>query len=102
MPPQGESTGYAIEDGVLIAHLLQSGQDRTAEQLVANFETVRRPVIGKYYRDALWVMEHGFAKRSWLMSIPIEWGVWMYLLVKKWSQENHFAGDVRDIKLPPE
>ena len=100
MPPAGESTGLALEDAVLIAHVLRGRWPRSTEQLVEDFVAIRRPVIEKYHKDAIWATEHGFVKRSWLMSIVMEWGVWLFLLVKRWQQVNHFAGDVRDIKLP--
>lgn len=100
MPPAGESTGLAIEDGVLLAHVLRGRWSRSMEQLIQDFETVRRPVIEKYHKDAGWAMKYGFAKRSWLMSIVAEWGIWLFLMFKRWGQVNHFAGDVRDLELP--
>ncbi|KAH6651556.1 hypothetical protein BKA67DRAFT_679798 [Truncatella angustata] len=100
MPPQGESTGIAIEDGVLIARVLERRRSRTVEQLFSDFVSVRKPVVDKYYRASIWAMENGFQETSWWKSIIIEWGIWLYLLVKRWRQENHFAQDVRSVPLP--
>ena len=100
MPPQGESTGLAIEDGVLFARVFERRESRTIDQLFWDFETLRRPVIDKYHKDAVWAMEHGFRETTWLGSIFIEWGIWLYLLVKRWKQEDHFAQDVRNVSLP--
>ncbi|KAI1327974.1 hypothetical protein F5Y16DRAFT_370263 [Xylariaceae sp. FL0255] len=100
MPPQGESTGLAIEDGVLLAHVFSRRETRTVEQLFTDFEALRKPVIDTHYNNATWAMEHGFGKRSWFGTIVFEWAVWVYLLLRRWGQEKHFAGDVRDLELP--
>lgn len=100
MPPQGESTGLAIEDGVLIAEVLGRRASRTIEQLFADYETVRKPVIDRYYSDAIRAMKYGFIKTSGLTFILLEWVVWLYLLIKKWRQQEHFASDVRRLELP--
>ncbi|KAK9780176.1 putative Fungal-specific transcription factor domain-containing protein [Seiridium cardinale] len=93
MPPQGESTGLAIEDGVLIARVLERRKSRTVEQLFADFVSVRKPVVDKYYSDSVWAMENGFQRASWWKSIIIEWGIWFYLIVKRWRQDDHFSQD---------
>lgn len=100
MPPQGESTGLAIEDGVLLAHVFQARRTRSIEQLLSDFETVRKPIMDKYHKSAVWAMEHGFHRTSWFKLIIVEWGIWLYLLLKRWTQQNHFAGDVRKLQLP--
>ncbi|KAI1270487.1 hypothetical protein F5Y18DRAFT_368455 [Xylariaceae sp. FL1019] len=100
MPPQGESTGIAIEDGVLLAHVFSRRETRSVSQLFADYEALRRPVIDKHFEDSVWAMKHGFAKRSWLGAILMEWAMWVYLSLRRWSQESHFAGDVRELELP--
>ena len=51
MPPQGESTGIALEDGVLLARILRERHaTHTIPQLVATYEALRRPTIDKLYR----------------------------------------------------
>lgn len=102
MPPQGESTGLAIEDGMLIARVLERRDTRTVPQLLSDFEAIRKPVIDKYYADAIWELQHGFTKTSsWWAGMLLEWATWAYVLVKKrWGQENHFGSDVRTMQLP--
>jgi 2-polyprenyl-6-methoxyphenol hydroxylase-like FAD-dependent oxidoreductase len=100
MVPQGESTGLAIEDGILLARVLERRGDRTVEQLFSDYEAVRKAPIDKHYSDADWMMNHGVTQRSWLMSILSEWMTWAFLSFRKWRQEEHFAGDVRKLELP--
>lgn len=100
MPPQGESTGLAIEDAMLIAHVFERRGSRTVEQLFADYEAVRRSVVDKHFGDAVWALKHIFAETSWVMGIFHEWATWLYLLLKRWGQEDHFGGDVRKLELP--
>ena len=90
----------AIEDGVLIAKVLERRASRTVDQLFVDYETLRKPVIDRYYRDSIRAMNYGFVKTSGLTFILLEWVAWLYLLIKKWRQEEHFAGDVRKLKMP--
>ncbi|KAI1875133.1 uncharacterized protein JN550_002562 [Neoarthrinium moseri] len=100
MPPQGESTGLAIEDAILLAHILRKRGSQTVEQMFSQFQALRKPEIDKYYKDAMWAMQYGFQKRSWLSSIIMDWAIWVYLLLKRWRQQNHFDRDVRKLPLP--
>lgn len=100
MPPQGESTGLAIEDAVLMSHVFSRHSSRSVTQLFSDYETLRRDVIEKYHRDAMWQMNSMFVKTSWAMGVALEWGIWVYSLHTRWGQKTHFGGDVRALSLP--
>jgi 2-polyprenyl-6-methoxyphenol hydroxylase-like FAD-dependent oxidoreductase len=100
MPPQGESTGLAIEDAILLARIFERRESRSVERLFLDFEAVRESTIEQYHKEAMWAMRNGFAQRSWYTAIVLEWFTWIYLLYKRWVQVEHFAGDVREIALP--
>ncbi|KAI5463442.1 hypothetical protein BGZ63DRAFT_413046 [Mariannaea sp. PMI_226] len=99
MPPQGESTGVAIEDGVLFAHVLEMGASRGIPQVIAAYETLRRQDIDKLYRESLFRW-NGAGSSSWLWSIIMEFLTWVYLIVANRRQADYFARDVRKFKLP--
>ena len=100
MPPQGESTGVAIEDGVLLAHVFSRHRERTVEQLFSDYEKLRRPVIDKYFDDATFRWKTGNTANSWWFAVLMEWFTMLYLMVQRWRQEDHFSGDVRKLALP--
>ena len=100
MPPQGESTGLAIEDGILMAHIFSRREERPLEKMFSDFLTLRKAVIDKHYKDAVWALEFGFQETGGLKNIMIEWVTIAVLWFKRWGQENHFASDVTKFKLP--
>ena len=53
MPPQGESIGIAIEDGLILAEIFEQRDSKTIEQLLAAYEERRRPLIERYYDEAV-------------------------------------------------
>ncbi|KAK7227501.1 hypothetical protein V2G26_015504 [Clonostachys chloroleuca] len=102
MPPQGESTGIAIEDGVLIARILEQSDTKSIDQMFADYEKVRRVVIDKHYVDAERMAKFGFSNTTGLAAIAMEWITSAYMFVRKWNQTADFAGDVRELELPGE
>ena len=101
MPPQGESTGLALEDAILFAHIFSRRTTRPIPQLFADYEVLRRGDINKHYNNAVWSMQHAFAgKKSWWMDMVEEWITGWVLLVKRWRQGSHFGGDVNELALP--
>ena len=101
MPPQGESTGVSIEDGVLAAHVFQRHATRTVAQLFADYESLRRKEIEKLYRDTTWRWQNAATHDAgWLWSIFMEWMTVGFVWFMKWKQSDYFASDVAKLKLP--
>ncbi|KAK7221619.1 hypothetical protein V2G26_009622 [Clonostachys chloroleuca] len=100
MPPQGESTEFAIEDGLLIAKVLERRASRSVDQLFADYESIRKPVITKHYEHAVWSMDMGFKKREGIGLVIMEWVTWVFLLFRRWGQKARYSGDVRETILP--
>ncbi|KAK3196606.1 hypothetical protein K4F52_000488 [Lecanicillium sp. MT-2017a] len=98
MPPQGESAGIAIEDGVLLAHVLSRRGTRNVAQLLADYEKLRRDDINAAYKSSLarWGSNY---KPGWLSTIYMEWVDWVGVTYLNYSSE-HFKRDVRDLPLP--
>ncbi|CVL08413.1 related to salicylate hydroxylase [Fusarium mangiferae] len=99
MPPQGESTGIAIEDGVLFAHVLSEGISRGVPYVMEAYEALRRDDIKKLHAETMFRWNAG-SSSSWLWSITMEFATWVYLLLANYRQEDYFKRDVRSFKLP--
>ncbi|KAM0720838.1 hypothetical protein Q7P37_003123 [Cladosporium fusiforme] len=100
MPPQGESTGIAIEDGILFAHVLSRRASRSVAQIFSDFESVRRGAINKHYQDAEKMGRLIASKPSGFMGVVMDLVIMVFMWVKKRQQIDHFKGDVRNIDLP--
>ena len=100
MPPQGESTGLAIEDGVLLARILSRRATRSIDQLFADFQSVRRPEIKRHYAASMTAMRYGAGGFPWYAAVLFEWVSWMYFLWRRWNQVDHYSSDVEKMELP--
>jgi salicylate hydroxylase len=103
MPPQGESTGLAIEDSVLFARVLESALQASTEATFQLYEKTRRPRIDIAYKDAVTRWEN-VKDRSWFFQKVIEWMMWVFLWYKMADFESSMSYDVRkeDIVIEPE
>ncbi|EWY97386.1 hypothetical protein FOYG_02234 [Fusarium oxysporum NRRL 32931] len=101
MPPQGESTGIAIEDGVLFAHVLSEGISTGVPYVMRAYEALRRHDIQKLHAETM-VRWNAGSSSSWLWSIVMEFITWAYLLLSNYRQKDYFKRDVRSFKLPSE
>ena len=100
MPPQGESTGIAIEDGVLLAQIMSRRETRPVEQLFSDFESVRRVDIEKHYNDAEKMSKMVTSNPPGVRGLIMDLITMIFMFVKKMQKSNHFKGDVRTIELP--
>ena len=100
MPPQGESTGIAIEDGVLLARILGRCATRSVEQLFSDFEAVRRSDIERHYKDAEKMSKMVSSKPPGVRGLIMDLMTMVFMFVKKMQGTDHFKGDVRSIELP--
>ncbi|KAF4637640.1 hypothetical protein G7Y89_g449 [Cudoniella acicularis] len=81
MPPQGESTGLAIEDGVLLARILSShsgSEEVDIERAFRMYEKTRRPRIDRSYKEAVMRWE-SVKDKGWFLQKLIEWLMWVIL-----------------------
>lgn len=101
MPPQGESTGIAIEDGVLVAHVFSRHLTRTIPELFSDYDSLRRSSIEKLYKTTVWNWENAAGgSPSWSWAVFMEYMTIVVLIFMNWRKEDHFAGDVSKLKLP--
>ena len=100
MPPQGESTGLSLEDGVLIARVFERRATRSLDQLFADYEAVRKPVIDKHYDSAVWGMNHSLSETTGLMDVFVEWVTSWFLWFRGHGDQDQVGGDVRNLELP--
>ena len=103
MPPQGESTGLAIEDAVLFARVLECTPQTSVEANFQLYEKTRRPRIDTAYKEAVARWEN-VKDRSWFLQKVIEWMMWVYLWYKMGDFEASMSYDVRkeEIVIEPE
>lgn len=101
MPPQGESTGIAIEDGVLLAHVFQHHDTRNVKRIFEDYETLRRTTVDKLYDESARRWKHAAQEDSgWLWGIIFEWLTLVVMTLMNMRQADHFAADVEKLKLP--
>jgi salicylate hydroxylase len=98
MPPQGESTGLAIEDVVLFARVLASYQNESTERVFQIYENTRRPRINAAYEETLARWEN-VRDKSWLEQKLVEFFTSAWLWWRRDALEANFAYDVRDAEL---
>jgi 2-polyprenyl-6-methoxyphenol hydroxylase-like FAD-dependent oxidoreductase len=100
MPPQGESTGIAIEDGVLIAQVLGRSGSRSVEQLFSDFEAVRRTTIEKHYKDVEKMGKMVTSKPPGFKCLIIDLLTMVFMFCKNRQQIDLSKSDVWNIALP--
>jgi 2-polyprenyl-6-methoxyphenol hydroxylase-like FAD-dependent oxidoreductase len=100
MPPQGESTGIAIEDGVLIAQILSQPTTKPVEQLLSDFASVRRADIDKHYKAAEKMSKMVSSKPPGVRGLLMDLVTMVWLFIKKRQRIDISKGDVRSIELP--
>ena len=78
MPPQGESTAYAIEDAVLLARVFERFGEEDLSKIFEVYHKTRRPRINKVYKEAVqrWDL---LKDRSRLGQMMAEWVTWGFL-----------------------
>jgi 2-polyprenyl-6-methoxyphenol hydroxylase-like FAD-dependent oxidoreductase len=100
MPPQGESSGYCIEDAVLLAHVFSRRDCRDVETLFSDYESLRRAAIDRYYKEAAFRWGSGNQDSSLAFSILIEWLTIMYIMFMNWRATDQYGNEVWQLKLP--
>jgi salicylate hydroxylase len=95
MPPQGESTGLAFEDGALLAKVFSSDKKtKSFAEVFTIFERTRRPRIEIAYRNAEWAWEN-VKDRYWLTAKITEWMTWAFLWWKRETYVKEYQYDIR-------
>lgn len=98
MPPQGEGTGIAIEDGVLLSRVLTRRSTRSVPQLFADYEKLRRPDIQQAYKDTM-ARWNAPVPNGWLSNVVMEWFTWVFIKFIS-LRHDYFGRDVRNRELP--
>jgi len=94
MPPQGESTGLAIEDGILFARIMEQLSEQPLQEIFDAFEKTRRSRIDDAYKEA--ISRFSLLKdKSWVRAKSEEWLTWIYCWLKGYTWQRSFAYDVR-------
>ncbi len=101
MPPQGESTGIAIEDAVLLSRVVARHDSRSVAQIFGDYEKLRRAHIEKVYRETVSMWANAAREDGgWLGSIILEWATWLVVGLMNYLKKDHFDGDVAKLELP--
>jgi 2-polyprenyl-6-methoxyphenol hydroxylase-like FAD-dependent oxidoreductase len=80
MPPAGHSVGLALEDGVLLARLLETTKPSMPQDVFPRYQELRRPRIENEYKHALQRWE-GVKTISWWLQKLREYATWIYLAI---------------------
>lgn len=80
MPPQGESTGHALEDAIIFARVMASNIDRGLSEVFNAYQKVRRERIDKAYEQSAFGWEtqkdsgwFTFLLRTWITRAFLWW-----------------------------
>lgn len=80
MPPQGESTAYALEDAILFARVLQKYQSKGVQMVFDAYQKNRRERMDAAYDESVWGWEtqkdsgwFAFSLRTWITSGYLWW-----------------------------
>ncbi|KAK5061230.1 hypothetical protein LTR84_007772 [Exophiala bonariae] len=80
MPPQGESTAYALEDAILFARILQKYQPKGVQLVFDAYQKKRRVRMDAAYDESVWGWETqkdcgwlSFLLRTWITSGYLWW-----------------------------
>lgn len=93
--------GVAIEDGVLMARVLQRHGERKVSQVFADYEKLRRGDIDKLFKETSWRFGNAMKDDAgWFGTIALEWMTTIFLMIMGWRQDNYFAKDVAMLELP--
>lgn len=98
MPPQGEGTGVAIEDGVLLARVLGRRTTRDIPTLFADYEKLRRDDIRETYKTTM-ARWNAPVPNGWFSNIIMEWVTWGFIKMMG-MKKDYFGRDVRNRELP--
>ena len=96
MPPQGESTGFAIEDAVLFAHILSHLSSSPITDIIARYEALRKPRMDEAFREAAYRWETT-KDAGWIAFKLKEWLTPWFLWWTQGRREKGFAEDVREL-----
>ena len=94
MPPQGESSGFALEDAVLFSHLLSHN---TIAETFGKYERLRKPRIEVAYTEAERRWEN-VKDMGWLQCKIREWITPWFLWWTHGKREEELAADVRTLE----
>lgn len=80
MPPQGESTAYALEDAILFARVLEKHQSNGVPAVFDAYQKIRRERMDAAYDESVWGWEtqkdcgwFAFSLRLWMTSGYLWW-----------------------------
>jgi salicylate hydroxylase len=98
MPPQGESTAFAIEDAVLISRVLERFPKDDISRVFMVYENTRRHRIDKAYKEAVFRWSQ-IKDKSWLQHKVTEWATSWFLWLKREAFEASVTYDIQATKL---
>lgn len=104
MPPQGESTGLAVEDAVLLARILQSHTEAKEDQSICIRKTISKYIalrtsrIDAAFEEANMRWENA-KDAGWLLTMMKEWLARGFLWWTEKARDESYRYDVREIGL---
>jgi len=99
MPPQGESTGVAIEDALLLSHVFSLRSSHGVSEMLGIYESLRRKEIDTLYKKSVWQWSQAGTK-GWVWYMFMELITWLVIMSFNKRKEDYFARDVTKLPLP--
>ncbi|KIY02755.1 uncharacterized protein Z520_01220 [Fonsecaea multimorphosa CBS 102226] len=98
MPPQGESTAYALEDAILFARAMRSKLDCGLDEVFRTYQNVRRANIDRAYDEAAFGWETQ-KDCGWFTFLLRSWGTSLYLWWTASARQRRYREDVATMAL---
>ncbi|OQV03491.1 FAD binding domain-containing protein [Cladophialophora immunda] len=98
MPPQGESTAYALEDAILFARAMESKFDGGLDEVFRTYQNIRRVNIDRAYDEAAF----GWGTQKdcgWLTFLLRSWMTRAYLWWTASARQTRYREDVATMVL---
>lgn len=98
MPPQGESTGLALEDVVLFSRILSYHETKSLQDMFEKYEALRRKKIDEAYEEAMFRWET-VKDKGWFKMKLVEFGTPWFLWWTKASRDEGLRLDIDAVDL---
>lgn len=93
----------AIEDGVLLAHVLSRRTTRNVSQMIADYDALRRQVVDGLWKEADWRWQGAATPDAgWFSTFMKEWVMssMFFIAMMNRRSKTQFASDVESLPLP--
>jgi len=94
MPPLGENMGFALEDAILLARIIECNPSETISDIFKTYESLRRSTIDAVYKEADFRWD-GLKDKGWFVRMLRELLTPFFLWWTKNAREEAWGADIK-------